>query len=364
MRIHRDLLLSVRAAILAKEAGHAVGGTDAWALYTARLAEGGEPVWVSVDAVHDGLPVATRSATVEDFTRRVYGLVDDGVLRHRDGFGGLEVSLASALQGVYLLHSEALADATTLCTYHQLCLRYPYSILGIDAEDIVAASLVERKYEGATSVQVWPKKTQALALPLAPENLTSTDPATRDAAAVATLKCTKHHVMKKGAFSTVVAGASAAPVPLAGMLAHLRAGAGTVFKETPDDYGVDLIWWTVTPEVAGTDPTAVSPVGPTVITVHRVQVNLGDSALALGPVGESLTAGWNKIKGYFNCGPDVVVEHHPVIVTTRACSGAAPGVTLLDGPTMISDNLWSDAVKAFARAAGLRAYATPSGSEA
>jgi hypothetical protein len=274
--------------------------------------------------------------------------------------------LASALQGVYLLHSEAPSDATNLCPYHQLCLRYPYSILGIDAEDIVAASLVERKYEGATSVQVWPKKTQALSLPLAPENLTSTDPATRDAAAAITVKSTKQHVLNKGAFSTVVTGASAAPVTLAGMLAHLRASAGTVFKEHPDDYGGDLIWWTVTPE-AGTDPTAVSPVGRTVVTVHRVRVKLGDSALALRPVGESLTAGWNKIKGYFNCGgADVVVEHHPVIVTTRACSGDAPGVTLLDGPTMISGNLWSDAVKAFARAAGLRAYGTlsPCGSEA
>ena len=96
----------------------------------------------------------------------MYDLVDDGVLRQRDGTGGLlEVSLASALQGVYLVHSEAPAAATRLCTYHQLCLRYPYSALGIDAEDVVAASLVERGYNGATSVQLWPKQTRPLSLP-------------------------------------------------------------------------------------------------------------------------------------------------------------------------------------------------------
>ncbi len=119
MGSHRDLLLSVRAGILAKEVGHAVDGVDAWALYVARLADGGDPVWVSVDVVHERLPVATRSASVEAFTRRVYGLVDEGVLRHREATDGpLEVSLASVLQGVYLLHSEAPAAATRLCTYH------------------------------------------------------------------------------------------------------------------------------------------------------------------------------------------------------------------------------------------------------
>jgi hypothetical protein len=132
------------------------------------------------------------------------------------------------------------------------------------------------------------------------------------------------------------------------MLARLRANAGTVFKEHPDDYGGDIIWWTVT------SPEAVA----TVVTVHRVQVKLGVSRLALGPVGTSLTEGWNKIRGYFNCGKDVTVVHAPVIVTTRACSGDAPGVTVLDGPAMKRENLWSEAVQAFARAAGLEAYAT------
>jgi hypothetical protein len=353
MKTHHDLLLSVRAAIVAMEEGHAVGDTDAWALVVARLAGGGEPVWVAVRAVHDGLtPVAREryGATLEAFTRRVYDLVDDGVLRQRDGTGGLlEVSLASALQGVYLVHSEAPAAATRLCTYHQLCLRYPYSALGIDAEDVVAASLVERGYNGATSVQLWPKQTRPLSLPSPPGDLASTDPAKRDAAVKAVVKPTKQHVSKKGAFSTVVAGTPLAPVPLGDMLAHLSASAGTVFKEYPDDYGGDLVWWTVTPEAPATAP---------VVTVHRVQVKLGVSTLAVGPVSVSLKEGWDKIQGYFNCGPGVPVVHDPIIVTTRAWTGAAPGVTLLDGLTMISNNLWSDAVQAFARAARLEAYVT------
>jgi hypothetical protein len=365
VRTHHELLFTVRAAIVAKEEGHAVGDVDAWALYVDRLAVGGAPVWVSVRAAYEGLSPAARDtygATLEAFTRRVYSLVDDGVLHQRDGTGGLlEVSLASALQGVYLSHSEGPADATRLCTYLQLCLRYPYSVLGIDAENIVAASLVERGYNGATSVQLWPKQTRPLSLPSPPGDLASTDTAIRDAAVKAVVKPTEQHVSKKGACSTVLAGTPLAPVPLGDMLAHLSTSAGTVFKECPDDYGGDLIWWTVTqaPEVpGGSDPTVAPPAVPSVVTVHRVQVKLGESALALGPVGVSLTEGWNKIQGYFNCGPDVTVLHDPVIVTTRACSGDAPGVTVLDGPAMITKNLWSDAVQAFARAARLGTYAT------
>jgi hypothetical protein len=54
----------------------------------------------------------------------------------------------------------------------------------------------------------------------------------------------------------------------------------------------------------------------------------------------------------------VTVVHAPFIVTTRPWCGEAPGATLVDGPgpTMISNNLWSDAVQAFAREAQLKAY--------
>jgi hypothetical protein len=323
-----------------------VGEVDAWALYAASIADGGAPVWVSVDALFQRLPC---EPSLEAFTRRVYDWVDEGVLRLRDGAGGmLEVSLASALQGVYLVSCDAPAAAVPghLSSYHQLCLRYPYSVLGIDCEDIVAASLVERGHKGATSVQLWPKQTRPLSLPAADSDLASADPVKRDAAATALAASTMAHVSEKGAYSTVVDGTPLAPVPLADMLARLRVSAGTVLKEYPDQYGGDLIWWTVTPP--GTDPT--------VVTVHRVQVKMGVSPLALGPVRDSLLEGWRKLSGYFNCGPGVTVLHDPVIVTTRAVTGAAPGVTLLDRATMISNNLWSDAVQAFARATELGTY--------
>ena len=81
------------------------------------------------------------------------------------------------------------------------------------------------------------------------------------------------------------------------MLARLRASAGTVFKEHPDDHGGDLMLWKASEVTGGTDPTVVPSAVPTVVTVHRVQVKLGASSLALGQVGVSLTEGWNKIKG-------------------------------------------------------------------
>jgi hypothetical protein len=108
LNLHRNLLLAVKAGILASRPGLA------WHAYIegAVLPQPGRRapvVWVPVQAVFDRLPAASRPARLAEFVRVAYKLVDDGVLSGRSGaarageLDGLEVTLGNALQGMELL---------------------------------------------------------------------------------------------------------------------------------------------------------------------------------------------------------------------------------------------------------------------
>jgi hypothetical protein len=326
------LLRTLRRAVQDHES---LSGEE-WDTYVDRLVMGDDPVWVSVDVVK----TAYGLATADEAQRKAYQLADDGVLTY-DPLTNT-VTFACPYQAL-IVSDDPPSVATvgsTLSTYDRVCLRYPYGPLGIAVEAVVARSLVSTRWEGASSVVPIggaPRGLTALALP--------------KKGSAGSLKTVCDHVMqhKPGhAVSTLVSAAGGWHwLTIDGRLELLRKHSGVVFKESPDLYGGDLVWFTV-------DDASHT------VTIRRVQVKLGTSRLDAAAVCTALAEGWPHIQNYVLVPSPYKVDIRHFLLTTRDVGDIGTyvdGVCVVHGAEM--RRLWSEEIQEFGRRRCLEAYYVP-----
>lgn len=137
-------------------------------------------------------------------------------------------------------------------------------------------------------------------------------------------------------------------------LEFLEGNQHRSFKEEPDKFGNDLLWWSVEDDV---------------INVYRAQVKLGLSGLSVPTTAAALVSGWESTLCHFFCvGDSHRLVHKPLILTTRKISDCYESqnkkcqTRKTDGTeVMIVDRnamrpLWSEAVQKFGANCGLTQY--------
>lgn len=354
-----------------------------WPSYVDGLVQGDDPVFVSVEALMAKLPPAYTPPIAESPTRQCWWWADHGRLTAKQASeGGLVVTFANPWQAARATRGYdhvPSAGASTLTTYDRICVRFPYGKLGQDAEDIVARSLVRAAQDSGDSESssaiddvavhacraatqlsgAGGRTVQLLSCPLVGGTKPTEEhykyftglPAIR---AKAVLGCAvgKHLRMSPPAVSVFATlrddRDSVRVLTFPERLAFLRGHAGTVFKEHPDVHGADLVWWTVDGQS---------------VTVWRVQVKLGLSALDLTTTSQKLLTGWKCVRHLYSCGKSVSVNHKPVILTTRATTGACVGGVELWGRDVML-NVWEPSVVAFAWRMVLTAFVDMAGGDA
>jgi hypothetical protein len=327
------LLRAVKEAIQVVDPS--VAGEN-WDLYVSRLVTGGDPVWVAVDVVKAALDLPSLDAA----RLKACELADNGELGYDPVFNTITfICPLQAMVGASRRASGSESGVTMLSSYERLCLRYPYGPLGIDAESLVARSLAARKWEGAARVGI-----SGDGRPLTPLSLPSNAATWKRDLALLTA-----YVVKHSAVSTLVGvdGAKEAKLLDAEQrLEQLRKHSGVIFKELPDAYGGDLIWFIVDDESKQ-------------VIVRRVHVKLEAWHLDAKVVCEDLEAGWQRLRHFFRPPrPFEVVIRHFVLTPTRAVAASAGthvgDVRVLRGAEMRA--LWSDDIQMFGRRNGLKAY--------
>ena len=285
-----------------------------------------------------------------------------GKLRLKD----LEVAFAAPFQ-LALVCPPVGGAAGVLSWYERLCLAYPYGKLGTDAETPLMRALVAIELPAAVdgvqdtgpaaALRACGELTEdaamhCLSVPTAvTADVASPVHATRSAAVNVCSATITAHVQSQHALSTIYNVGTARVNTFGERLAVLQAHANKVLKEYPDQYGGDIVWWTV-----GGAPMRVD--------VYRVQVKLGMRALypkATIDICRAIKAGWtNTVAHVFRLAAGIEVVHHPVLLTTRPMTPAAVGAATAQQVAVWGQQdmapLWPAFIREFASVARLAEF--------
>lgn len=309
-----------------------------WDVYVELVVRDDTPAWVTTRELAAAYAPKDAFSSAQ-WLRRCFSWADESLLRVDWEHDELRVTFACAWQALRCESTAADGDVATLTTYDRLCLRYPYGVLGLHAEDVVARSLVA--FDGAVggaalstalnaATNVGPTgRCEKLSFPEVgdPAALASAERADRHACCMLVAGAAASLRAARGVECLVVSGGL--PRSLRDKLVFLRRRQGVVFKKHPDVYGNDLLWW----RVAGNT-----------VHVFRARVELGTSELDVPEACERLAGAWGKIKPFFYVGRNYAVSCTHLLLTTRAIAAewAAPSAHAGGGPAVGEAAVWGD----------------------
>ena len=270
-----------------------------------------------------GFVVGHPDMTDYDRLRHLYTYCDEGLLRMRTtcsaDTSGYQVAFGVPHQAI--LAARACSDSSpptsvSFSSYDRLCLRYPSSKLGEDAESVVARSLARASATELARLPVSLSKPLAvpsrdlrkLHFPRLKLNkvvvslgaIGSSD----DRERTESLESVRHLLFHDRWSIVAGLGTSDGFRALSERWEFLSSHRLEIFKEAPDLFGNDLLFWDIT-------------AADTTIQVFRIQVKLGLSEIDVNAVATSLVKGWDHVKHFFACGETHPIEHVPIIWTTR-----------------------------------------------
>lgn len=264
-----------------------------------------------------------------------YQAADDGAIIYEQSEAGDRVRFVSPLHAIILSERTRAAGGgpAWFDARARAALRFPYSVLGIEAEDILRRSMVEQQWDLTTQtvgsgggdgtfcdlqqVVTWTKKTKT--------------------------RLARINAIKCG--DVLLTTASPDDIPW-----------GVALKETPDRAGADLIIFIRKPE-----PT---PEPKSELIQARLQVKLGDSTLGLSETAviiAKLTSGRKNVEGFLKRTKHLkLMKVQLYLLTTRRCTEgtvhacASAGVTLLQARDVAK--CWAPCVREWAAASLLPQY--------